>query len=124
MSDLNSHVESVAQKRCPLCSFEAPAISYILSHLRTVHSSDPRFQATCGIGGCAVTSKTFSALYSHIYHRHPEIIKRRKDSEQTSQTCDQQAPLAGNEDIDQEAQKYDENPLEAAGIKDLASYML
>lgn len=110
MSDL--HVESVAQKRCPLCSFEAPAISYILSHLRTVHSSDPCFRATCGIGGCAVTSKTFSALYSHIYRRHPEIIKKRNDSEQT---CVQQALLAGNElDIDQEVQKH-ENPLETAG---------
>lgn len=52
----------------------------VLSHLRIVHSHDPHFHMACGIGGCATTSKSFSALYSHIYHKHPELISKRSKS--------------------------------------------
>ena len=69
---------SVALKMCPLCSFEAPTIAVVLSHLRTVHSSEPNFCVVCGLGGCASTSKSFSALYSR---HHPDVIKKRKDIE-------------------------------------------
>lgn len=67
-------------RRCPLCnSFEYPSIPLLLSHLRTVHSNDPRFHVTCGIDGCTVTLRSFSALYSHIYRHHPNvgIVKKR-----------------------------------------------
>lgn len=67
----------MSEKCCPLCTFEAPTVAIILSHLRTVHSSDPRFLVTCGLNGCASTSKTFSALYSHIYRHHQDYIKKR-----------------------------------------------
>lgn len=69
---------TLATKRCPLCTFEARAIPVVLSHLRVVHSSDPRFNVACGINGCASTSKSFPALYSHIYRHHPDIIKNWK----------------------------------------------
>ena len=56
---------------CPICAtFEAPSLSYLLSHLRLVHANDPRFNVTCGLDGCAYTARSFSALYSHIYRRH------------------------------------------------------
>lgn len=42
-----------------------------------MHSSDANFSVTCGLHGCATTSKSFSALYTHIYRRHPHIIKKR-----------------------------------------------
>lgn len=71
---------SVVQKLCPLCSFEAPTVGTVLNHLRTVHSNDPRFQVACGIDGGATTSKSFSALYSHIYRRHPDMIKKQRES--------------------------------------------
>ena len=66
-------------KLCPLCSFEAPTIAIVLSHLRTVHSSDPNFHVLCGLGGCATTFRSFSALYSHIYRYHPDLVKKRKE---------------------------------------------
>lgn len=69
---------SIARKQCPLCSFEAPSVPVILSHLRSVHSSDPHFNVTCGLGGCATTSKSFLALYSHIYRYHKDYIRKRK----------------------------------------------
>ena len=70
---------TVAQRVCPMCtSFESPSVSTVLSHLRTVHSNDPKFCVTCGLDGCATTSKSFSALYSHIYRRHPGIVKKRR----------------------------------------------
>lgn len=64
---------------CPMCNFETPSLELCLSHLRLVHSNDPRFCAQCGIGGCSYTGRSFSALYSHIYRSHPEsgVIRRR-----------------------------------------------
>ena len=64
---------------CAMCNFETPTLELCLSHLRLVHSNDPRFCAQCGIGGCSYTGRSFSALYSHIYRNHPEsgVITRR-----------------------------------------------
>ena len=67
----------VSEKLCPLCSFEAPTVAIILGHLRTVHSSDPHFLVICGLDGCATTSRSFSALYSHIYRHHQTYIRKR-----------------------------------------------
>ena len=36
-----------------MCSFEAPTVRLVLSHLRSVHSNDPQFNVMCGISGCA-----------------------------------------------------------------------
>lgn len=60
----------ISGKKCSMCSFEAPTVKLVLSHLRSVHSSDPRFNVMCGIGGCARTYRTFSGLHSHIYRSH------------------------------------------------------
>ena len=69
--------KTLALKNCPLCAFEAPEIPLVLSHLRVVHSNDPHFAVTCGLDGCVTTSKSFAALYSHIY-RHP--LKSLRDT--------------------------------------------
>ncbi len=72
---------SVQQQQCPMCSFECPSIAILLSHLRLVHSNDPRFLVCCGINSCTVTSRSFSSLYTHIYRHHPGAgIKRRSAS--------------------------------------------
>ena len=76
---------------CPMsmCVFAAPSISLILSHLRLVHSSDPNFCVTCGIGGCCTTARSFSALYQHIRKKHKDagVIQERnirREEENTS----------------------------------------
>ena len=66
------------EKLCPLCGYSCPSVLKTLSHLRVLHSSDPRFCVTCGLGGCASSFKTFTALYSHVYRRHPGTVKRRR----------------------------------------------
>ena len=71
---------ALALKLCPLCSFEAPSVSIVLSHLRTVHASEPNFCVACGLGGCAKTSKSFSSLYSHVYRLHPDFVQKRKEA--------------------------------------------
>ena len=71
---------SLQQKRCPMCSFECPSIAILLSHLRLVHSSDPRFLVCCGINSCTVTSRSFSSLYTHVYRRHPGAGIRRRSA--------------------------------------------
>ena len=56
---------------CPICAtFVAPSLPYLLSHLRLVHSHDPRFNVACGLDGCTYSARSFSALYSHIYRKH------------------------------------------------------
>lgn len=87
-----SSEEGLLSRRCPLCGyFEYPTVPMLLSHLRTVHSNDPRFHVTCGVGGCTVSSRSFSALYSHIYRHHPDvgIVKKREFalSSQAQQPC-------------------------------------
>lgn len=62
-----------SEKKCPMCTFEARSVKIVLSHLRSVHSNDPRFNVMCGLEGCFHTFRTFSALYSHIYRRHRSI---------------------------------------------------
>ena len=62
-------------------------MSLLLSHLRSVHASDPQFHVVCGVGGCTVSSKSFSALYSHIYRHHANvgIVKKRVSTSFLSQ---------------------------------------
>lgn len=72
-----------AEKQCPLCSFQASTMRIVLGHLRTVHSSDPRFNVVCGIDGCSRSYHTFSGFYSHIYRQHKTsgIIQRESGSQ-------------------------------------------
>ena len=63
--------------KCLLCSYTADTIQSILSHVRTFHANDANFCVLCGIDGCATTSRSFSALYSHVYRHHYELIKKR-----------------------------------------------
>lgn len=62
---------SLQHKQCPMWSFECPSIALLLSHLRLVHSSDPRFLVCCGINSRTVKSRKFSSLYTHVYRHHP-----------------------------------------------------
>ena len=65
-----------------MCVFEAPSVALLLSHLRLLHSNDPRFLVMCGIQpGCSYTARTYSsfiqpehipALYSHVYRKHKQ----------------------------------------------------
>ena len=70
-------VNTVASKRCPLCCVVATSVALLLRHLRLVHSSDPNFDVICGLGGCKTASKSFPALYFHVYRTHPYIIRKR-----------------------------------------------
>lgn len=76
---------STESYKCPMCQFETPTMALNLSHLRLLHSNDPRFRMQCVIGGCSYTGVSFSALYFHIYRRYPNsgIIEKRKRQEQT-----------------------------------------
>lgn len=97
---------------CPLCTFEAPDVTIILSHLRTVHSNDPHFIVSCGLDGCTTTSRSFSALYSHIYRRHPDIIKKRKEVLRTTP----ETPCNGATGISQTINITLSESLDEAGI--------
>ena len=85
---------SLAMKACPLCNFEAPSVKNVMSHLRTVHSSDPNFSVACGLNGCGVTSRSFPALYSHIYRKHPDIIQKRRPTSSFVETGDATMSMA------------------------------
>ena len=70
-------VEGLASYSCLLCEYIGRSIRLLLSHLRSIHSSDPHFYVCCGINDCSYTAVSFSALYSHIYRRHSHVISRR-----------------------------------------------
>ena len=67
-----------------LCSFECPSIAILLSHLRLVHSSDIRFLVCFGINSCAVTSRSFSSLYTHVYRHYPYAGIRQQSANSLS----------------------------------------
>ena len=85
----------MGQKLCPLCVFEAPTVNSLLRHLWTVHSSDPHFRVSCGFAGCSTTANSFSALYSHVYCRHTDLIKKRKESGEPVSTLIGNAAISG-----------------------------
>ena len=66
----------ISEKKCPTCSFNASTVKLVLSHLRSVHSSDPRFHVMCGIDGCARTYRKYSGLHSHLYRCHWSSSRR------------------------------------------------
>ena len=102
---------------CPLCTFEAPDMTIILSHLRKVHSNDPHFIVSCGLDGCTTTSRSFSALYSHIYRRHPDIInKRRKAILRTTPESQAETPCNGATGMSQTIHATPIESLNEAGI--------
>ena len=71
---------SVASCRCPLCEYVGMSMTLTLSHIRAIHSNAPNFLVCCGIESCCYTARTFSALYSHVYRRHPSVVSKRKSS--------------------------------------------
>ena len=75
---------------CPICAtFVAPSLPYLLSHLRLVHSHDPRFNVACGLNGCTYSARSFSALYSHIYRKHQAsgAIQPRQQRDSSLREC-------------------------------------
>lgn len=89
-----------------LCNFVSPTIPLLLSHLRSVHASDPQFHVVCGIGGCTVSSRSFSALYSHIlYRHHPNvgIVKKRASAVMSLQ---RQSPCTNDTLLSEESMDF------------------
>ena len=95
--------------KCPLCAFYAHNIRLVLSHLRLVHSSDPRFSVVCGIGGCSTTSKSFSSLYQHIYRKHKDsgIIQSRTHKTQMV-NCVDDGPAFFSADVSSQNEEFQE----------------
>ena len=86
---------SIGSYKCPMCQFETPTMVLNLSHLRLLHSNDPRFSVQCGIDSCSYTGGSFSALYSHIYRHHPHcgIIEKRRKQGQIAKQDDSTLPV-------------------------------
>ena len=53
-------------KACSFCNFLAPSLTLWLSHVRTVHGSDPAFEIEC----CSVKYSKCSSFVSHMYRKH------------------------------------------------------
>lgn len=63
---------------CPLChTFCTSDYRLWLSHLGQVHRNEPSFRVMYGYRGCAETKKSYSSLYSHVYRKHPELVRKR-----------------------------------------------
>jgi len=63
--------------KCPMRLYSAATLQNVLSHMRAYHANEPNFCVTCGLDGCATSSRSFAGLYSHIYRNHNEYVSRR-----------------------------------------------
>ena len=67
-----------SEYKCPLCHYvTTTTVKDVLSHIRAFHAYEPNFCVMCGLDGCSTTSKSFSALYSHVYRHHSDYIDKR-----------------------------------------------
>ena len=100
-----------SEKKCPMCTFEARSVKIVLSHLRSVHSNDPRFNVMCGLDGCSSTFRTFSALYSHIYRRHRSsgIVTSDKYAFQRAVALPEQCSNQLEDGMDTDNPSYDDD---------------
>ena len=98
-------MSKISAKKCPMCSFEAPTVKLVLSHLRSVHSNDPRFHVMCGIDGCARTYRRYSGLHSHLYRCHWST------SRGSSQSFDSSNTATGADCMELNPQSSDNDPL-------------
>ena len=53
---------------CHHCEYVSPTLRLSISHLRLVHSKDPNFNISCGLGNCNERFLAFSAFNSR-HHR-------------------------------------------------------
>ena len=63
----------------------------------------------CGYNGCSETKRSYSALYSHVYRKHPELVRKRGQSslvEETSDSIERDEVDNGLSDIPEIASKY------------------
>ena len=101
----------ISEKKCPMCSFEAPIVKLVLSHLRSIHSNDPRFRIMCGIDGCARTYRKYSGLHSHLYRCHWST------SRGNSQSLDSLNMGTGADCMELSPQSSDDDPLKMSTMR-------
>lgn len=65
---IDNHPSAVMAFICQLCSLTWRKWA---RHVFEAHSNEPRFCIMCGIEGCSMTFKTYSALSSHLSRKHP-----------------------------------------------------
>ena len=88
---------------CPLCgTFSSRNFSVWLSHIGQVHRNDSVFVVTCGFDGCSETKRSYSALYSHVYRKHSELIRKRQPSIPIPSETLPSLPSSSNEDYSEE----------------------
>ena len=63
-------------ENCPLCdSFAATNVKGVVRHIGLVHSHEPGFRITCGVGGCMRTYTKFNSYKKHMYVKHGELLR-------------------------------------------------
>ena len=62
----------ISVKTCQLCKFKAPNLTYLLKHIRQVHSHQPGFNITCSLSGCQRKFHNFAVYRNHIYDYHTD----------------------------------------------------
>ena len=56
---------------CTICQrFASPTLKRVMRHIGSVHSHEPYFKVTCGIGGCPRTYVNFKSFQKHIRRVH------------------------------------------------------
>ena len=83
-----------------------------MRHVGSVHSFEPDFKITCGIGGCARQYRNFRSFQKHIRRRHAFVLDERKvneqhDSDNVSEGMEVTSPLVSdNEQLQSSVLKH------------------
>lgn len=61
---------------CTICRrFAYPNLQGVIRHIGSVHSHEPDFKVTCGIGGCPRTYLNFRSFQKHIRRVHVTVLE-------------------------------------------------
>ena len=81
---------------CTICyRYATRTLKGVLRHIGAVHSFEPGFSITCGVGGCARTYKNYRSFRKHLLRQHEADMERTSN---TSSVPDGNDSLAENDD--------------------------
>lgn len=66
---------------CTICHrFASPKLQRVMRHIGSVHSHEPYFKVTCGIGECPRTYVNFRSFQKHIRRVHVAVLNENEVS--------------------------------------------
>ena len=64
--------------KCSRCDeFQSLILRNLLKYYNIIHSNEPNFNVTCGVGGCPATFAKYNSFYKHVVRKHRDCYSER-----------------------------------------------